>query len=316
MIVPAMDSSAVPVSPGRDGKAVRELIAAAVEQLEAAGVATAQLDAEVLLADSLQISRAMLHAHPERNVADAVVQVFDSRVGRRQRREPVAHILGRREFWSLDFEVTADVLIPRPETELVVELAKRLMKSVEKPAVCDVGTGSGCIAIAIAKEMPDAMVVATDVSSAALQVARRNAARHAVEGGIELVSCDLFSGLTGRRFELIVSNPPYIDADEMSVLSPEVRREPAPALNGGVAGLQIIRRLIAAASEHLCSGGWLLMEIGATQGPAVEELARDAGYIDIRIESDYAGLPRVLVARAASSRGPGAARRAALQSQG
>jgi release factor glutamine methyltransferase len=279
---------------------VRELLAAAIGQLNSAGVPTAQLDAEVLLVVSLRISRAALHARPERLVADAAARVFQECIGRRQRREPVAYIVGTKEFWSLDFEVTPDVLIPRPETELVVEIATGLLRDLDitRPSVCDLGTGSGCIAVAIAKEAADAIVVATDVSSAALEIARRNATRHDVEGRIELVSGDLFSGLSDRRFDLIVSNPPYVETAEVASLAPEVRCEPALALNGGADGLQTIARLIPAAADHLFAGGWLVMEIGATQGPAVEELARAAGFADIRVEHDYAGLPRVLMARA------------------
>jgi release factor glutamine methyltransferase len=285
----------------KSGASAGELIAWAAERLTAAGAETAHLDAEVLLAHVLRVNRAALHARPERLVPAAAARAFEDAIGRRQQREPLAYIVGHKEFWSLDFEVTQDVLVPRPETEGVVEIATGLLRALEvaRPTVCDVGTGSGCIAVAIAKEVSDAAVIATDVSLAALEIAGRNARHHGVEARVEVISSDLFSGLNDRRFDLVVANPPYVEQGAIASLAPEVRREPAVALNGGADGLQTIRRLIPAAAEHLSAAGWLVMEIGATQGSAVEELARAAGLTDIRVDNDDAGLPRILVARVA-----------------
>jgi release factor glutamine methyltransferase len=280
-----------------------ELVADAAARLAAVGVDTARLDAELLLADALALDRSALLARWHDRVDGPAAARFSLRLARRLRREPVAYILGRQEFWSLPFAVTPAVLIPRPETELVVEtasaLAARLSRSADDAAlsVCDIGTGSGCIAVAVAREIPRASVVAIDRSCAALAVARENARANRVASRITFVAGDLLATIRyDHRFDLIVSNPPYVRTAEPT--APEVAFEPALALAGGDDGLAVVRRLIAAAPARLQRGGWLVMEIGTAQEAAVRALAAGAGLTQIAVRYDLAGLPRVLVARA------------------
>jgi release factor glutamine methyltransferase len=264
-----------------------------------AGVASARLDAELLLAAALRADRTSLHVRPETVPAAAELDAFTAMIQRRALREPLAYIIGHKEFWSLDFEVTPAVLIPRPETEVAVEAALAILRvrGPEAMSICDVGTGSGCIAIALAHALSSASVVAADVSRAALEVAERNATRHGVRDRIDFVQSDLLAAVRGRHFDLIISNPPYVAAEEMAVLEPEPRREPELALNGGPGGLECIRWLLAEAAEALVPGGWLVMEIGADQATVVQTMAAVDGYSSARIAPDYAGAPRVLVAQ-------------------
>ncbi len=233
---------------------------------------------------------------------------FDGRyervVARRERREPVAHITGVREFWGLPFEVSPDVLVPRPETELLVEEAVTALRSSsawgspEQALVIDVGTGSGCLAVALAREMPGARVIGTDVSAAALAVARRNAARLVPDGRVHFVRTDLLAGLQGRA-DVIVSNPPYIPDGDAAALAPEVRdREPRTALFAGADGLAVIRRLLNQAPARLRPGGRLIFEFGFGQAEAVEELISAQGRCTIiAIRRDLQGIPRTAVVR-------------------
>jgi release factor glutamine methyltransferase len=276
------------------GQTAARLIAEATAALVASGVPTARLDAEVLLASACGMERTGLYACGR----DAVVPErcrdrFLSLLARRRAREPLAYIVGHKEFWSLDFSVTPDVLIPRPETELLVELALQTRARY----FCDLGTGSGCIAVALASESPQAEIWALEVSPAALAVAQANARRHAVAGQVRFVETDLFVSVAGRRFDAVISNPPYVPAADMEDLQPELAWEPRQALDGGAAGLDVIQRLLAAAPAHLVDGGYLFMEIGACQEPAVTALAKAAGFAEISVHQDAAGLPRVLLAR-------------------
>ncbi|MGD0945995.1 MAG: peptide chain release factor N(5)-glutamine methyltransferase [Candidatus Binatia bacterium] len=290
---------------------VGALVESATAALAAAGIPTARLDAEVLLAHGCCLYRAALYARWLSVVSADCRLRFDAAVARRQRHEPTQYIVGHQEFWSLDFAVTPDVLIPRPETELLVELAVAILPKSAfgfslplregqgngRLRLCDLGTGSGCIAVALARELPHAHVWALDVSEAALDVAQLNARRHAAAEHIHFLVSDGFSAASGLCFDAIVCNPPYVSSGELQRAQPELAWEPRRALDGGPNGLAVMERIVAEAPRYLTERGWLLMEIGADQGPAVERLARAAGFSSVSIRADYAGLPRALVAR-------------------
>ena len=249
-----------------------------------------RLEAELLLAHALGVNRAWFFAHAE-DVADAGgTRRFDALVRRRAAGEPIAYITGTRDFWSLTLEVTPATLIPRPETELLVELA--LDRLPAGGSVVDLGTGSGAIALAIAKERPDATVVAVDVSAAALDVALRNARRLGLER-VEFVQGDWFAPLNGRRFNLVVSNPPYIEADDRHLGEGDLRFEPASALASGADGLDDIRRIASGADAHLLPGGAVLIEHGWNQGEAVRRILREAGLVDEFTARDLENRDRV-----------------------
>jgi release factor glutamine methyltransferase len=259
----------------------------------------AALDTEVLARHVLGWDRARLIASWREPAPAGFTEDFARLVARRACREPVSYIIGRREFWGFEFAVTPDVLIPRPETELVVEAALRFSRDVRLPAcVIDVGTGSGCIAIALARELPLSHVVATDVSPAALAVARRNAARLGVGHRLTLINGDLLEG-TPEPADLIVSNPPYVPAGDAPTLQPEVgRHEPPVALFGGDGdGLDVVRRLLAAASTRVSPGGRLIIEFGFGQAPALRLAAQGAGWEMAEMIPDLQGIPRVAVLR-------------------
>jgi release factor glutamine methyltransferase len=271
------------------------LLAAATARLSAAGIDSARLDAEVLLAHALGMGRTTLFIRLRDPVAPDTASRLETLLRRRERREPVAYLTGEQEFWSLRFEVSPDVLIPRPETELLVELALRELPIDQPLRVLDIGTGSGCIAVAIAHERPSVHVTAVDVSAAALAVALRNAAAHGVTARMTFIESDLFAALpTDARFDVIASNPPYLAPSD--AVSPELASEPHNALYAGADGLDIIRRLIVAAPERLQPHGRLLIEIGQGQSDAVLTLVRAAGFT-AEVVPDLAGIPRVLDAR-------------------
>lgn len=274
----------------------RDLLGEADRVLRAAGVSTPRLDAEVLLAAAMRRNRTGLYVHLGEEVDGEVQSRFRQMVGQRVQRRPVAYITETREFWSLPFLVTPDVLVPRPETELVVETARELLAAHRDPFVCDVGTGSGCIAIALAHELPTARIMATDLSPAALQIARRNAVRHGVADRVQLVGANLLDGVSGGGgFDLIVSNPPYVPAN--ACLAEEMSYEPQDALLAGSSGLDVIRRLLSSVPLRLRRGAHLVMEIGDGQDDAVWQTALAAGLCPVGIRRDLAGIPRVLVAR-------------------
>jgi release factor glutamine methyltransferase len=278
---------------------VGALVASGTATLRAAGVPTARLEAEVLLARACGIDRAGLYARWCGVVPSDCRSGFDSLVVRRQRREPLQYIVGNQEFWSLDFVVTPDVLIPRPETELLVEMVVAVLgRRAASLRLCDLGTGSGCIAVALARELPLLQVWALDISEAALDVAQINARRHGVAERIHFQPSDAFSAANdGLRFDAIVCNPPYVPSRELQTAPAELAWEPRHALDGGPAGLTVIERIVAEAPRYLEEGGWLLMEMGADQRAAVEQLARAAGFSLVSVRTDYAGLPRALVAQ-------------------
>ncbi len=270
----------------------RDVLSHAVRRLT--GVSdTPRLDAEVLLAAALDRPRSYLFAWPERLPEPERLTRFIAWLERRQTGEPVAYILGRREFWSLELEVTLDTLIPRPETELLVESALERLPKDRPVTVVDLGVGSGAVALALAVERPPARIVATDCSLAALAVARRNAQRLGVSN-VEFRAGDWCEPLaTGEHFDLIVSNPPYIAAAELHRRRSELRFEPAMALTAGDDGLDALRRIILQAPAYLKPGGWLLLEHGYDQGAAVSALLQARGFIAVGEGCDTAGLSRV-----------------------
>lgn len=261
-------------------------MAAATDALTAAGVDTPRLDAELLLAAATGLERADLAAHPEAGVEPAAARAFGEMVRRRVRREPVAYILGRKAFRDIEVAVDPRVLIPRPETELLVELAVQL----EPRAVLDVGTGSGAVALAVSDELPGAEVTATDASESALEVARANAARLGLSERVKLLQGSV---PVGERFDLALANLPYVREDEWERLAPEItRHEPRGALVAGPRGLEAIEHLVAAAPAPV-----LALEVGAGQAPETASLMRRAGYGDTESRRDLAGVDRVVVGR-------------------
>jgi len=272
-------------------------LAHARERLVAAGLPPheAALDAEVLARHVLGWDRARLVASAREPASVAFANDYDRLITRRAAREPVAQITGVREFWGLEFEVTRDVLTPRPETEFIVEEAlEEFLDPEAYISIVDVGTGSGCLAVALAKEFPAAEIIATDVSEAALAVAQRNARRHGVGNRIAFVCTDLFASM--QPVDLIVSNPPYIRHDDAVMLPPEVRDfEPYVALFADEDGLQFYRRLFEEAVNELGPDGRLIVELGYDQHDRVVELASGHGWRALKTRDDLQGIPRVLV---------------------
>lgn len=270
--------------------------------LEAAGVDSPALDAELLLAAATGVDRSKLlsgsHSLDERSIVR-----FEEFIARRAAREPVAYIVCRKEFYGLDFEVTPDVLIPRPETELLVETALEFLAHRPQAAVLDLGTGSGAIAIAIAVNAPGVRVAATDISTAALALARRNAERLGCAQRVEFAAGDCWAALpcSHPKFDLILSNPPYIPSDEVARLQPEVARfEPESALLGGKDGLEFYRRIAREVSSHLTAGGEMIVEVGAGQAAAVALALSDCGCRVLEVLRDLDGHERVVRARLAA----------------
>lgn len=256
------------------------------------GIAEPRLDAQVLLADLLGLDRVGLYLNFDRPLTAAELAEFRGRVARRARHEPVQYIVGKAEFWSLIFRVTPEVLIPRAETELLVEEALR--RAPAAVTVLDVGTGSGALAVALSRELAPAAVSAIDLSPEALAIAEENARVHGLGARIAFRQADL-ADLPAGPFDLIVANPPYIPAGEIAGLMPEVRDfEPHLALNGGADGLDAYRLLARQAPVRLAPGGWLLVEVGAGQANAVRELFLQHALVEVFVREDYAGIPRVV----------------------
>ncbi len=270
--------------------------------LRGAGIVNAVRESDWLLAFALDVPSHVLILEGGRTVSQTRAELAWSLLRRRAAREPIQYILGTQEFRGLDITVTPDVLIPRPETELLVEEALRAVLGVNEPAIADVGTGSGCIAVALAQARRDATMYALDISAAALAVARSNAIRHGMHDRIRFIRADLleaFGGAVAGAFDVIVSNPPYIPALELDGLQPEVARyEPRVALAAGQDGLAFYRRLLREAPPLLKPGGRLIVELGCGQAEAVKRLARECGTFDsVECRNDAAGIERVLVAR-------------------
>ncbi len=274
------------------------------ERFRKEGLTTPRLDAEVLLAETLGMDRVALYTHFDQPVQPGELMRFKKLIQRRLRREPVAYIVGQREFWSLKFIVTPDVLIPRPETEILVMEALKVLSQPEQTKrrirILEMGTGSGAISVALAKELPSASVVATDLSEKALSIAEENALRNGVGERILFLQGDLFDPLEkGSIFELIITNPPYIPQDYFPSLPPEVRDfEPRVALDGGRDGLNFFRRVLPRLGEYLSPEGWVLAEIGAGQDQKVREIAAANPDLDsCDFLPDLAGIKRVFKAR-------------------
>ncbi len=253
-------------------------------------------DADLLLAHALGRSRTWLLAHGDDGIAAAEAARFTALVERRAAGEPVAYLTGSRGFWTLELAVTPATLVPRPETELLVELALERIPADAEARVADLGTGSGAIALAIAKERPRARVLATDAREAALEVARGNARRNRI-GNVEFRHGDWLAPLHGERFDLIASNPPYIALGDPHLDEGDLRFEPPSALSSGSDGLDAIRAIARAAPAHLRAGGWLLLEHGREQGGAVRALLHEAGFAEVATERDLEGRDRVTLGR-------------------
>jgi len=269
----------------------------ATERLQGGARGDARLDAETLLMHVLSRDRASLYAYPELELTPEELSRYNGMLERRLGGEPLQYITGHQEFWGLDLVVNPSVLIPRPETEHAVETALELLRRVEAPHIIDVGTGSGCIALALASELERADVRAVDRSGAALEVARLNARRLGLER-IRFAQSDLLAAClpTGPAFDLVISNPPYVGEREADKLPIEVREhEPHGALFAGEEGLDIYRLLIPQAAPVLKPGGWLVLEMGYSQEPSLRELLDD--WDEVRCVRDLQGIPRVIAAR-------------------
>jgi release factor glutamine methyltransferase len=297
---------------------LKQALTSAVARFTAQQVPSPRLNAELLLMFTLNCDRAYLHAHPERELTADEATRYESSLAERARGVPTQYITGHQEFWGMDFIVTPAVLIPRPETEHVIETVLELCKAglgprtsdlktgtenqtpdVRRPKsevrIIDIGTGSGCIAIALAKELPDAEIHATDISSAALEVARANAARHQLER-IHFHRTDLLEGRHPQAFDLVVSNPPYVGESEEDHVQLEVRKfEPHNAVFAGPTGLEVIARLIPQAHAALKPGGWLVMEVSGTIVERVRNLL--SAWDNVYITADLQSIPRVIRAQ-------------------
>ena len=282
---------------------VATVVRQAARRLISRGIESGPLDSEVLLGHVLGLTREQLIVSAAVQLDDKELRVYAGLLARRLERQPTAYITGKREFWSLDFHVTSDVLIPRPETELLVEIALRLAveaRSAKPLRIIDLGTGSGAIAVALACELAGAEIFASDISLAALAVAKDNAVRNHVADKIQFVFGDLFEAIPAEQpVDLIVSNPPYIRRSDVDTLEPEVSRwEPRGALDGGLDGLDYYRRIAAQAFGYVAENGAVAVETGAGMGESVARLFQEAvACAEVEIYKDYTGNDRVVVAR-------------------
>ena len=287
---------------------LRESLTSAIARLTAQHVPSPRMNAELLIMFTLDCDRAYLYAHPERELTADEMQRYDDAIARRGTGVPAQYITGHQEFWGLDLIVTPAVLIPRPETEHVIETVLELTKlgdaeesqqrrtRVSAPHIVDVGTGSGAIALALAKELPAAEIHATDISAEALEVARANAARHELGANIQFHQADLLGKLPRGEFDFVVSNPPYVGQSEEDEVQLEVRKfEPRDAVFAGPTGLEVIERLIPQAREALRPAGWLVFEISGTIANGAQRLL--SGWADVKITNDLQGIARVARAR-------------------
>jgi len=289
----------VRIIPGlRDGASLSEALQLVAQTFRAAGIEDADVDARMLAGHALHLDRARLISQADRVLEAREVNAISGLAARRLKREPVSRILGRKEFWSLALAVTPDVLVPRPETETVVEGALDFVVRgglrMEKLRILDIGTGSGALLVALLNELPNATGIGTDISRAALEAARINVTQFGFESRCSLIACDMAAGVEGQ-FDLVVSNPPYIARGDIASLAPEVRDyDPIWALDGGGDGLAAYRSISADAKRLLAQGGRLFVELGAGQEPAVRKLFTNAGLAVGVARNDLAGTPRVL----------------------
>jgi release factor glutamine methyltransferase len=292
-----------------DRRSVRGLLKCGIEQLRSAHIGSPTLAAELLLLHASGKDRTWIYSHPDEALSKTQIDDFLTLLDRRAAGEPTQHLTGKQEFWSLEFEVSPDVLIPRPETEHVVEvaldrLAVREVRMGRDPRltgkdirIVDVGTGSGCIAVALAKELPDAEIYATDISAEALQTAKRNVARHGMLDRIRFAESNILQSLSSLKFDLVVSNPPYIGFKEADSLAIEVRdHEPKQALFGGPEGYELYPELILQSARQLKAQGLLVLELGHNSLPAVEPLLDPSLWTKIGVTKDLAGIDRVVSA--------------------
>ena len=291
-----------------DRLSIRSALLWGAQVLRHTGIGSHRLDAEVLLRHVLNMEKEQFYVNGDAPISAGQEAEFRGLLLRRSRREPVAYITGHKEFWSLDFFVTPAVLIPRPETELLVEVALQYVTRLASGSpvkVLDIGTGSGAISVCLAKEQAASQIFAVDISSVALDVASVNARRHGVANRSRFLSGDLFAPIKPLReiFDLIVSNPPYIRSGELPMLAPEIREwEPTVALDGGADGLDTYRRIIEEGHSYLTTGGSIVLEIGANMAPDVAELfSRSGCYGPDSVYQDYAGKDRVIAAVKLSS---------------
>jgi release factor glutamine methyltransferase len=287
---------------------LKQILSSAVSRLTAENVPSPRMNAELLLMFTLSCDRAYLYAHPERELSSDEKSRYDAVLTERGRGVPAQYITGHQEFWGMDLIVSPAVLIPRPETEHLIEAVldcagrapvrqvETKVSSDEPLRIADVGTGAGCIALALAKEFTQAEIFATDISSAALEIARANASRHQLEFRIHFLEADLLSGVEINSFDLVVSNPPYVGESEEDQVQLEVRKfEPRNAVFAGPTGLEVIERLIPQAYVALKAGGWLVIEVSGTIVEGVKRLL--SGWDDVRINADLQSIPRVVLAR-------------------
>ena len=275
-------------------KTVAEVLKSATARLEDGGIETPRLDAEILLAHVLGWRRLNLYIDDKKKLPLESILRFNDLITRRLEKFPVAYLTGAREFMGLAFAVNESVLIPRPETEILTELVGEFLRARGGGVFADLGTGSGAICISILKFVKSSRAVAVDISEEALAVAKFNAEKFHVDDRAEFFCGDLFAPLTGKIFDAIVSNPPYIPQGELESLQAEVRREPRTALDGGEDGLNFYRRIISDAPKFLVDGGALAVEVGVNQSAAVKKFFEASGFVDVKIFKDLAGIERVV----------------------
>ena len=275
---------------------IQNILSEAVKRLSAENIDSPRLDAEILLAHVLNCRRLNLYVDSEKILPLGAVLKFNELINRRLKKIPVAYLVGKKDFMGLTFAVNENVLIPRPETEILTEIVGEYLRGLENPIFADLGTGSGAIPISILKFVKKARAVAVDISAEALDVAKFNAQKFFVEDRIKFFCGNLFEPLTGK-FDAIISNPPYIPTSDIKNLQAEVKTEPIIALDGGADGLNFYRRITSEAPRFLTDGGVLAVEIGINQAAAVKKLFEAANFIDVTIFNDLAGLERVVIGK-------------------
>ena len=277
---------------------LKEVYLYGVDRIKELGVENPGLESSLLLSNVLGLNRSEIYIHPEKEIDIKDVKRFKRILKRRTAREPLSYILGQTEFYSRRFVVSRDVLVPRPETELLVEEALKAVKGLSSPRIVDVGTGSGCIAITICGEKRDSNVFATDISIEALKVAQVNARINGVEKNIRLLCADFLACFKKGFFDIVVSNPPYISDSDLALIDSDIRDfEPNKALSGGEDGLYCIRRIINGSMSVLRNGGWCILEVGEDQDHRVKELFKQTGFGEISLIKDLSGVNRVVKAR-------------------
>ncbi|RUO38697.1 peptide chain release factor N(5)-glutamine methyltransferase [Aliidiomarina shirensis] len=274
---------------------IADTLRLAIERLQESGSETPELDAQVLLKTVLQCERSYFYTWPERVIEQVDAEAFEAFLQMREKGIPIAHILGNREFWSLDLHVNATTLIPRPDTEILVETALELTTKLSAN-VLELGTGTGAIALALASERGNWKITAVDVVPEAVQLAKQNVLRHEMTHVTVMLS-SWFTNISAQEFDLIVSNPPYIDADDIHLQQGDVRFEPHSALVAGERGLADLRHIIRESVAYLATGGWLIVEHGADQAVAVQSIFTEHHYNQIHTRQDYANLDRVTCGR-------------------